>query len=53
MILNLNTGEQLVGEDYCEDTSVWFNAIQMENNRVNALMQSSMDNHDPYFMREN
>ena len=29
MILNLNTGERLVGEEYCEDTSVWFKRLHL------------------------
>ena len=30
MIINLNTGERLVGEEYCEDTSVYLEIERLE-----------------------
>jgi len=30
MILNLSTGEQMIGEDHCPDTSIWFRIKSIE-----------------------
>ena len=47
MILNLNTGERLVGEEYCEDTSVWFKLEEINRLQKNIWWMEDNINHMP------
>lgn len=45
MILNLNTGERLVGEEYCDDTSVWFTLEEINRLQKNIRwLDANIDN---------